>query len=298
MDRQQELEAMATALEATGDYRILRRLRPRRVIRPPDEEPPRTALFLDLETTGLDPAKDEVIEIAMVPFTYGIDDGLIYEVGVPFQRLHQPSVPISPEITALTGISNEMVAGRKLDTAEVSRAIAGASLIVAHNASFDRRFAERLCEGFKVAAWACSMTQVPWNDEGFQRTGLEYLAMKSGFFFDAHRATDDCLAAIELLARSLPRSGAVAMRKLLDTARKTTCRIWAENSPFDLRAQLKSRGYRWNDGSDGRPRAWNVDVPEEDVPVEISFLRKEIYQREVELNMTRITAYERFSDRA
>ena len=122
--------------------------------------------------------------------------------------------------------------------------------------------------------------------------------MKSGFFFDAHRATDDCLAAIELLARPLPRSGAIAMRKLLDTARKTTCRIWAENSPFDLRDQLKSRGYRWNDGSDGRPRAWNVDVPEEDVPAEASFLRKEIYQRDVELSMTRITARERFSDRA
>ena len=115
MDRQ-EPEAMATALEATGDYRILRRLKPHHVIRPPDGEATRTALFLDLETTGLDPAKDEVIEIAMVPFTYGVDNGRIYEVGVPFQRLRQPSVPISPEITALTGISNEMVAGRKVDT--------------------------------------------------------------------------------------------------------------------------------------------------------------------------------------
>jgi len=293
----ENFDRLIASLEATGDYRVLRRLKPRSVIHEPDGEPTRVAIFLDLETTGLDPTKDEIIELAMVPFTYGINNGRIYEVREPFQRLRQPAYPISPEITALTGITDEMVAGKTIDQAEVSRFIDTASLIVAHNAGFDRLFAERFCSAFTNAAWACSMTQILWKDEGYSGVGLEYLAMSSGFFFDAHRATDDCLAAIELLARSLPRSGVAAMATLLAAARKTTWRIWAENSPFELKDQLKTRSYRWNDGSDGRPRAWYVDVPEENAASELSFLSKEIYQREVEPAVTRITARDRFSAR-
>ena len=293
-----EAEKIAVALEATGDYRVLRRLKPRRLIHAPDGEATRVAILLDLETTGLNPAKDEIIEIGMVRFTYGIDSGRIHEVGEPFQRLRQPAAPIPPEVTALTGITDEMVKGKTIDPAEVSRFVADARIIIAHNAGFDRRFAERFCDAFVGAAWACSMTQVPWQEEGFPGTRLEYLAISSGFFFEPHRATDDCLAAIELLARPLPKSGLLTMATLLEAARRTTCRIWAENSPFDLKDQLRARGYRWNDGSDARPKAWYVDVSENDAEGELAFLKKEIYQRNVELLITRITARERFSTRA
>jgi len=44
-----------------------------------DDSPTRVGIFLYLETTGLDPAKDEIIEPAMVLFTYGLD-GRIYEI--------------------------------------------------------------------------------------------------------------------------------------------------------------------------------------------------------------------------
>lgn len=293
----QDPEKLAAALEATGNYRVLRRLNRRSVVQPPDAEPKRVAIFLDLETTGLDSTKDEIIEIAMVPFTYGINNGLIYEVREPFQRLRQPTVPITSEITALTGISNSMVAGKSVEPAEISQFIADTGLIIAHNAGFDRPFAERFCNGFTTAAWACSMTEIPWKEEGFSGVGLEYLAMRSGYFYDPHRATDDCLAAIELLAQPLPKSGASAMATLLAAARKTTCRIWAENSPFDLKDQLKVRGYRWNDGSDARPRAWYIDVSEEKMPNELTFLKTEIYQRDLELTVTRFTARDRFSGR-
>ena len=76
------------------------------------------ALFVDVETTGLDHQTDEIIELAIVPFTYG-PDGQIYEVKGALQRFHQPKKPISAEITRLTGITDEMVAGHAIDPAEV-----------------------------------------------------------------------------------------------------------------------------------------------------------------------------------
>ena len=60
---------------------------------------------------------------------------------------------------------------------------------------------------------------------------------------------------------------------------------------------LKARGYRWDDGSGGAPRAWYVDVADADKDSELGFLLREIYQRDVELRPTKIDAYDRFSER-
>jgi DNA polymerase-3 subunit epsilon len=114
-----ELEAMAAVLEASGQYRVLRKLSSRAQLQPADGSPTRTGLFVDVETTGLDPLRHEIIELAMVPFTYGLD-GRIFAIGDPFHELRQPSEPIPPEITAITGISDEMVAGRAIDPVQVA----------------------------------------------------------------------------------------------------------------------------------------------------------------------------------
>ena len=88
------------------------------------------------------------------------------------------------------------------------------------------------------------------------------------------------------------------MKCLLDTARRPTVRIWAEHSPFESKDQLKARGYRWSDGSDGRPKSWWVEVDEKDVAEELQFLESVIYQREIDLPTKRLTAFDRFSDRS
>ena len=84
--------------------------------------------------------------------------------------------------------------------------------------------------------------------------------MAAGFFYDRHRAVNDCHPAIELLAMPLPKTKVIAMGRLLERARRPSCRIWAENTPFDLKDVLKARGYRWNGEANANPRAWYIDV--------------------------------------
>ncbi len=200
------LETLAQTLEATGDYRVIRRLKPRPRIIPPPGTPLRLGLVVDVETTGLDPHRDEIIELAMTPFNYGLD-GTVFSVGDSFQGLRQPSEPIAPEITAITGITNEMVVGQIIDPAVVATFAAPASLVIAHNAAFDRRFLERFSDVFSTKPWACSFSQIDWTAEGFEGSKLAYLAQAVGFFYERHRAMNDCLATIELLAMRLPQSG-------------------------------------------------------------------------------------------
>jgi DNA polymerase-3 subunit epsilon len=291
-----DYEAMAAALDATDQYRVLRRLASRSIIEPYDGSATRLGLFVDVETTGLDPTRDEIVELAMVPFTYGVD-GRIFDVHQAFEKLREPSQPLSAKITALTGITNDMVAGKVIDPADVAAFVNRADLVVAHNASFDRRFVERFCDSFAHKPWACSMSQIDWSEEGFEGTKLGYLATGAGFFYDRHRAANDCLAAIELLAMPLPNSRVLAMNRLLETARRPGWRIWAENSPFELKDELKARGYRWNGDGGPSPKAWYIDVDDNTKEEELAYLRKQIYQRDVEVPLRPVTAYERFSDR-
>ncbi|MCR9060899.1 MAG: 3'-5' exonuclease [Rhodobacteraceae bacterium] len=291
-----DLEAMAGALQASGQYRVQRRLQPRLRINDSRGAPTHLGLFVDVETTGLDPTKHEIIELGMIPFSY-LSDGLICDIGPPFEQFQEPTSPIPPEITRLTGITDAMVAGQRIDVNAVRTLVDRSSLVIAHNASFDRPFLERLSDAFELKPWACSMSQVEWIDEGHEGVKLAYLAVGAGFFYDRHRAVHDCRAAIELLAAPLPLSGVPAMQKMLEKARRPSWRIWAENSPFHLKDVLKARGYRWNGDDNPNPRAWYIDVDDGSQAEEIAFLRKEIYQRDVELLVREITALNRFSDR-
>jgi len=76
-----------------------------------------TGILLDTETTGLEPRKDEVIELGMVKFDY-CPTAASSASGT--SSLNEPSVPIPPEVTSLTGITDEMVAGQRFEEAPVS----------------------------------------------------------------------------------------------------------------------------------------------------------------------------------
>jgi DNA polymerase III subunit epsilon len=199
-----DYETAARMLDATGDYRVLRRLMPRPIMasRAP-RQGEKIGVIVDTETTGLDHTWDEVIELGMVAFLYDEEDRISDVIGT-FNGLREPGVSISPEITRLTGITPEMVAGQALDLAAVERFIEAADLVIAHNARFDRPFCERLSKGFQVKAWACSHSEIAWSGFGFEGSKLGYLLTQCGWFHQGHRAVEDCHALLEVLASPCP----------------------------------------------------------------------------------------------
>ena len=290
------LEALANRLEASEDYRVLRRLHPSVLSHKPKGRGLRTGLFVDLETTGLDPRQNEIIEIGMVPFIYRID-GLLLGTLPAFSRLREPSIPVPAFVQDLTGLTPERLAGQTVSPDEVAAFAPDASLVIAHNAAFDRPFLERFCPAFVNKPWACSMEDVPWDQAGFEGRKLGHLGLQAGFFFDGHRAVDDCQAAIALLGHTGFPENRSALSLLLERARTVWTRLWAEYAPFELKNTLKARGYRWNDGSDGRPKAWFIDRPPEEVEEEVRFLRSDIYQRDVDITVRPVEAADRFTSR-
>ena len=135
----------------------------------------------------------------MVAFVHDAEGRVGPLVGV-LSVLHEPTVEISAEITRLTSITVEMVAGQAIDMAVVHALPEPAELVIAHNAKVDRAFCERFDDGFRHKAWTCSVAEVPWAEIGFEGAKLAYLVNGCGWFYHEHRAVDDYHALLEILA--------------------------------------------------------------------------------------------------
>lgn len=286
------------ALEASPDFRVLRRVPPAAAwpLKASSGER-RRAVFVDTETTGLDPDVDEVIELALLPFDYDRDTGEILAVDEAraYNGLRAPSFPISPEVTRVHGITDADVAGRTIDEAKIAAALADAHLIIAHNADFDRPMVEKHWPIFEEKHWACSLKDVDWKAEGLGSGKLDYLLMRQGWFFDGHRALGDALAGVFLLSLPLPESRRPALGALLESARRPLRAVRAEETAFEQRAALKQRGYRWDAGAPNRPKAWWMLT--DDADTEIAWLNAEIYAKPRDIPVVNMPATRRYSAR-
>lgn len=285
---------MVDQLVQTGRYRILKKLEPRSIAPVIRAEFPLRGVIVDTETTGLDHRKNAIIEIGAIAFSFDAA-GNIGDVTGLYGGLQEPPIPIPADITKLTGISDEMVAGQAIDMAALRALIDPADLIIAHNAPFDRPFCEAFSPIFVEKAWACSNAEIGWKARGYEGTKLGYLIGQSGLFHDGHRAVDDCFALLEVLAREGEGGSGTAFAELYAASKRSRVRLFAEGSPFDVKDLLKARGYRWSDGSDGRLKSWWVELDEDALEDELHFLRTEIYRwRDADPPIRRLTAFDRF----
>ena len=264
----------------------------------------KTGVLIDCETTGLETddqeTNDEIIELAMVKFLY--DDEGILAIDDIYETFNEPQrKPITEEITSITKITPEMVAGQRIDPDEVKDFLQGCGLAVAHNAEFDRKMLENNLPsvGFDRIAFACSAFEIDWKARGKNGRSLELLALSEGLVYGAHRGRIDCVATAFVL-NSETADGQSAFAELLDRARQDSILIIAENSPFEQKDLLKEAGYMWS--STGKEamgkKAWFkqvVDRPEL-LEAEAEVLKK-VYKRDVSLPAYRLNARVRHSGR-
>ncbi len=299
------LSQMVQQLEASGDFKVLRRFDPvpcYGTVTPEIESKLRTIMVVDTETTGLDTKKDKLIELAYVQARFLPETGQIYDIISTYNGLQDPGMPIPEQSKRVHGIQDEDVAGKSLDRERVIADLARTDLAIAHNAPFDRKIMEVMFPEAASLWWACSNQDGPWQEMLTGSTKLEYLVYKLGdMFYDAHRALVDAQALLHLL--TLPaHDGRPILASIIERSRQPSYRIWAVNSPFDSKDYLKlERGYRWSDGTDPDSpiKAWNKDrlVGDAALEEEINALRANVYKGRGSVTVDSITGRERFTNR-
>jgi DNA polymerase-3 subunit epsilon len=272
------LEAMAQRLEQHPDFRVLRRLVPILDFGP--AALPTTArqrvLVLDTETTGLSHPTDRIIELAMLLVEVDMAHGLPVGPVACFEGFEDPGMPIPPVAREVTGITDEMVKGHRLDDQQVEAMVSQADLIVAHNAGFDRPFVEARFPCFAGKAWACSFMDIDWKAAGAGSSKLSALANDQGWFYDAHRALVDCHALLHVLAKPVGSSATTGLSQLIAAVARPSFKLRATGSPFESKDKLKGRGYRW----DADAKVWACTLAsQEQLDAELAWLKAEVYGR-------------------
>ncbi len=297
-----DIELAIATLLSSGDFVVLRKIdlaRDHRFTRK-SVRGSRTALCLDTETTGLDYTQDRIIELGIVAFEYDPETGAIIQIIGRYSGFEDPGAPLAEEIKQITGITDEMLVGQVFDDGQIAAMVEDASLVIAHNAAFDRKFVETRFPLFTNIPWACTVSQINWQAERISSRTLEYLLYKcGGYCINAHRALDDTEGLLGLLLGKLPVSDTPIFKALLEASAEVSSKIYAVGAPFDKKDALKQRGYRWNDGSRGGTKGWWVSVPRDQEAKELAYLAEEIYPggNTSSVEITWIDANSRFSVR-
>lgn len=155
-------------------------------------------IILDLETTGLHPKHDEIIEIGAIKF---IDNVPVES----FRGLVKPTEEITQEITAINGITNEDVANAPSIVEVLPHFIKfiGKHTLIAHNVSFDLDFLQQnlYVNGFKKITNNVLDTLIlskdyirNSNNRRLYSYSLKTLKEELCLHYDSHRALEDCKA--------------------------------------------------------------------------------------------------------
>ena len=286
-------------IENNKDYKILKRI-PENDFNKDAEGETFVAAILDLETMGLDPLKDEIIELGMLRFSFSKGDGILSLIDT-YNELQDPGRPIPAEITKITGISDDDVKGAKIDWKLVLERLNNTDLVICHNSGFDRNFLElqtpdEVGSHVKTLPFACTIHDINWHERGYESSKLEYLNFKLGYFYEGHRALVDCWATLNLL-----REEKGAFLELLGNVRRKDVLICAKNAPFEKKDLLKTRKYRWSDGSGTLPKSWWISLSIDELQNELEWLDDEIFGRagaSKYLPKAEISAKKRYSLRA
>jgi DNA polymerase III subunit epsilon len=217
---------------------------------------------LDLESTGLDTENDEIIELGAVLWDT--------ESSIPcglFSVLVKPDKPISPEITKITGLTNEILAKYALPKTvaymDFSEFAKEAECFVAHNGNmFDKpMLASNLkrTPGLSIEVkghWIDTSCDVPYPEK-IKTRNLVHLAAEHGFLNPfAHRALFDVLTMLKVL--SFYDFGKVlALSKEPSFVIQAQCeKPWEDGGKSTEEA--KANGFRW----DGKSKRWLKTIRE------------------------------------
>jgi DNA polymerase III subunit epsilon len=169
----------------------------------------RLGLVLDVETTGLRPNSDEIIELALILFTYSNDTGEIINLVDQDSFLREPLSQHArrnyEQAYRVHGIPFSSVAGKSFHDNKIKSYIDRSDSIFAHNASFDRSFLYQMYPEINDQQWFCTMRNIPWKQYGFINSKLLTLLQAHNITdYQTHRAMDDISYLMELLRKPSP----------------------------------------------------------------------------------------------
>ncbi|BDI07465.1 hypothetical protein CATMQ487_44350 [Sphaerotilus microaerophilus] len=164
--------------------------------------------LIDTETTGLDPAEDELIGMSILLGRVDLHSGGLFQVLDRYTGWRQPG-RFSRRAQRITGMNRAKLRGHSIDWSRVQRLIAQADLLVGHAMDVDRSFLLPWLPQLAHKPVACSLRDIDWfGMQGMERADIDYLAEVLGVSVEASTEgvppERDCDTLSRILAQPLP----------------------------------------------------------------------------------------------
>lgn len=213
----------------------------------------RRCLILDTETTGLDPAKDRVIEIGAILYSVVNHSALFSFAGLLCGPTNDAESINRISVSAMNETSEvDITPGEVLTPLR-----AAADVIVCHNAEFDQQWFAKSAD-WNALPWLCTMADFKWPASTRETGSLINLALEHGIgVSSAHRALTDCELIAALFDR-MPLYGQDLQAMFARAARPKA--IFQAMVSFDDKDKAKDAGFKW----DGGKKTWTRRMVVED----------------------------------
>jgi DNA polymerase-3 subunit epsilon len=194
----------------------------------------KTLAIIDSETTGIDPAKDNVIEIGCV--LYSIEHRSVISTWSDLvQHTSNEAEAINKIPPATLPLGLPFITAMEILHSFVARADA----IVAHRAEFDSAF----LPGLKKP-WVCSKFDVEWPQSKVGDS-LVFVALAHDVpVTGAHRALTDCLLLARIFENAAKNFGADIQALLVKAMRPKA--LFQAMTSYDEREMTKQAGFQWD----------------------------------------------------
>lgn len=216
-------------------------------------------LGLDLETSGLNYEKDQIIEIGAVLWdTETHSPKKVFNELIYFDNLNLPN-----EVQSITGISVDDLKTYGIPLSDALKTLTDlvnkAEYLVGHNAvNFDAEFLNQAYMSYQMPKlkkpWIDTLTDIPYAQE-IKTRKLSYLAAEHGFINPfSHRALFDVLTTLKLLSK-------YDIEEIIMIQQSPLVKVLAHVG-FDERDKARRIGFRW----DPQQRHWFSEVKQAMIP--------------------------------
>ena len=219
----------------------------------------RTVAILDTETTGVDSAKDRIVEVAVV--LWSVEHGCVLTA---WSDLIAADGNPAEHVNRIPGAALK-ARGRSLAyVMELTAAYCGqADAIVAHNGSFDRGFLT--AAGYTSALpWICTLEDVEWPRPSSSQALIAIALAHDVGIVQAHRALADCMMIARLFERvtELGHSPKAMLERGLRPKR-----LYEALVSFADKDLAKAASFRWKEYQPGQKNKWLRRMVPEDAAV-------------------------------
>lgn len=177
-------------------------------------------------------------------------------MSTPTRKLQTPSTPLSTGVTRTAWLADANVANQHIRADFIVERFKTAKLVIAHNATFDRRIVERPWPRLPSRSWTCSTSESDWLARNAAGRRLGDRPMLHDMFYSGRRSILNSLA-------------------LLTAARRTSTIILAADTSFAASRILNCRGSRRSPDPKG---SWRSTTLDNDTIEELADLRAVVYR--------------------